>query len=118
MRKWAICYTPSMSLLLRTVRFSFWSFAIVAVSLLAPSAGLITLTVPDEPSSSAINIPDSPHIGKRASDDAQQFAINADAATYVIHPRLAAFGELVIRSTFDRSLELPLLANIRAPPAA
>ena len=67
---------------------SFWSFAIVAVVLLAPSSGLITLTVPDEPYGNVATLPDMPHIGKRASDDSDHFAFDAAFATYDIHPPL------------------------------
>ena len=105
-----------MSWFVRISRQTFWSCAIVAVASLAPSAGLVTLTVPDEPYGAAVGIPDVPHIGKRATDDSPLFSLGADAATYEIIPRLYVEGNIVLDSQSARIAIAPLITQIRAPP--
>jgi hypothetical protein len=95
---------------------AFWGFAIIAIVLLAPSSGLITLTIPDEPYGSAIGLPDTPHIGKRASEDSDHFAFDATFTTYDIHPKLFMFDDIMPARESDPHAALVSPDQIRAPP--
>jgi len=96
---------------------SFWSYVVVAIILLAPSSGLITLAVPDEPYGSAVGLPDSPHIGKRASDDAEHLAFDATFTAYDIHPKLFLLAEVTFAGQNDLQNTSESVAQIRAPPS-
>jgi hypothetical protein len=95
---------------------SFWGIAVIAIILLAPSSGLITLTVPDEPYGSAIGLPDTTHIGKRASEDSEHFAFDATFSTFNIHPRLYVLDAVAYAQQNDPQNTFITLAQIRAPP--
>ena len=95
---------------------SFWMFSIVAVTLLAPSSGLITLTIPDEPTGNIVVLSDSPHIGKRTSDDPKHLELIAASATLSIHPALVSTGSIAAVSLNDPYTDSASSAQIRAPP--
>ncbi len=96
---------------------SFWSFAIVAIILLAPSSGLITLAIPDEPYGNATGIPDVPHFSKRASDDSGHLVVAFVHRSYEINPKLFTFGD-VTTAQYDSFDTLKILsAHSRAPPS-
>jgi hypothetical protein len=97
---------------------SFWAFSIVAVIFLAPSSGLITLTVPDEPYGGAIGLPDTPHLAKRASDDSQHLSYDAAAFSHPIHHSFFSENLSSVARALDPQHISPPLAQIRAPPAA
>ena len=95
---------------------SFWGFAVVAIVLLAPSSGLITLAVPDEPYGSTVGIPDTSHLNKRASDDSEHFVFDATFATYDLHPDLFTFDEVAAARRNDPYAAVVSPNQIRAPP--
>ena len=94
----------------------FWGFAVVTVVLLVPSSGLITLTVPDEPYGSAVGLPDTLHISKRASEDSEHFAFDATFAIYDIHPSTYVLDEVTFARKNYPQNAVASLAQIRAPP--
>jgi hypothetical protein len=82
---------------------------------MAPSAGLITLTIPDE-TSTAASIPDTQHIAKRASDDVRHIALDIIGTVAEIHPRLL-HGETIAASICVQAPDaIPEAAQIRGPP--
>lgn len=95
---------------------SFWGFAVVAIVLLAPSSGLITLAVPDEPYGSAVGLPDTSHISKRATEDSDHFAFDATFTTFDIHPGMYSLDEVAFARQNYPQNALVSLAQIRAPP--
>ena len=95
---------------------AFWGFAIIAIVLLAPSSGLITLTIPDEPYGSAVGLPDTTHIGKRATEDSDHLAFDATFATYEIHPGIYVLDEVAFTRQNDPQNAVASVAQIRAPP--
>jgi hypothetical protein len=96
---------------------SFWTFATVAVMLLAPSSGLITLTMPDEPYGSVATLPDTPHLSKRTTDEDRHIGLDAIALSYRIHPTLL----YAVQSSYGRAQSAVraraiATVQIRAPP--
>jgi hypothetical protein len=98
------------------VRGSFWAFSIVAIILLAPSSGLVTLTVPDEPYGTIVGLPDMPHIGKRASDNPKHLTVDAAFTTYELRPKLSVLDDATRLSRNSFCMIVVLQAQIRAPP--
>ena len=96
---------------------SFWAFSIITIILLAPSSGLITLTVPDEPYGNVAVLPDASHLNKRASDDSEHFAFDATFTIYDIHPTLFTLDEVVFTRRNNPYAALVSPDQIRAPPA-
>jgi hypothetical protein len=96
----------------------FWIFSIVAVIFLAPSSGLITLTVPDEPYGNVlVGLPDIPHIAKRTSDDAEHLALDAAVIVYRINLALIVTGDAVPGYRSGALSIVALRSQIRGPPA-
>jgi hypothetical protein len=95
---------------------TFGIFFIITVATFAPSAGLITLAVPDEPYGSAINVPDSQHVGKRTFEDSEHFAFDASFATFNIHPRIYVLDEVASAQQNGPQNTLVSFTQIRAPP--
>jgi hypothetical protein len=95
---------------------SFWSIAVLAVIAFTPSSGLISLTIPDEPYSGIVSIPDTLHATKRASDDSYHAPLGILAITFIVQPPLFFSTEIRVREPITRYAFSPLLAQIRAPP--
>jgi hypothetical protein len=88
----------------------------VAVIFLAPSSGLITLTVPDEPDGNISVIPDITHTIKRTSDDSSLIGLDILATTYVLHHTFFSIGIALPTSAPEPYMDPSIPDNIRAPP--
>lgn len=87
----------------------------LSVIMMAPSSGLITLTIPDE-SSSAASIPDTQHISKRVTDDVRYIAFDAIGAVAEVHPRFLNVDAVAHTAAIQAPAPLSHEAQIRGPP--
>jgi|GEM_PF-3116132 len=95
---------------------SLWALSIVAVILLAPSSGLLTLAVPDEPyGATTTGLPDNPHIGKRTFDELDHLLIDAAVSQGVRHI-LLSYQSRDYLSPSNSYAEPIAITQIRAPP--
>jgi len=102
----------------KLVEKSFWTLSIVAVISLAPSSGLITLTIPDEPYGAMASIPDTPHISKRASEDHHDVSYDAAANSFRIPLPFLTSAD-IYSPAGERAHEDTLSdAQIRGPPTS
>ncbi len=103
--------------MLRQIVYStIFSTLIMAVVLITPSSGLLTLTIPDETNSTA-GAPDTQHIGKRAPDGSHSITIDMIAGTGSSHPQLPAVAAAAAIVSRSHSHFAFVLARIRAPPS-